>query len=605
MATATGWLARLAGLHGGAVGTVRDWLRPGSIDEAGRLVGALRGELLPVCSIAADSERRFLDFGRTAARLSALSDVLVEKSRQAIEVALGRHGRSSDLVDTVQLLRAALEAEAWNRELTRRLVLEMRSSATRMTEIRSVEPSLTKATAMLRVIGVLFRTESARLPDEVRNLFLDLSSAVGALGDEVRASFGDRFRAVECTEETSVKTAVEIAARDERAQQKASVTRGALDGSLDAMARQIESNQSREVDLMEMSRRLAGEVERIVMGVQSHDIISQKLAHLEGALLQLEEERSGDQSDRLDRLRHFCRVEAGQLAGVERDFRAAIAAIEDSAAGLLKVVEAVDEEDGLLARFTRATSTTSEMVQVLLDGLGEMREVVAASAAAGEESRRAVEPIALALSGLDQAMVHVALRMGRVALNAQVLAVQRGHGTGLEVLAARTAQISAEAESFGARVSGAAREVVERIGRVAAGFAEAERRMGAERATIEEKGTVAEGKLHGLRDEMLGYLRELGSTLDEMREATTHLMSDTAVLTEPLGRLEAARLALERTESAAAGRLVGGRRQVRTEWLAHGYTMASEREVHEAAMAGVAVASPASTATEEGEIELF
>lgn len=575
------------------------------------LIDDLQRQLEQTTGVAAASEGQFLEFGKLVSALSQASSRLLEKSRLLIEIALGRDGGEVALSESVELLRTALAAEAWNQEVTSRLIAELSASKGRLLEIRSTEVGLSRSMAVMQVVGVLFRTESARLPENIRGLFLDLASQVSELENQVRDSFGEKFRAVEATRGTLSAAIEGIGQQAHKRSLQADQARRTLDESLRAMASQINDNQTREVDLMGLSRQLTGEADRIVMGLQTHDIISQRLLHVQQALNRIRSETTdpGDSAGAglLRKFYEFCQLEAGQLSGAKEDLRRAIESIRTATAAIMAQVEAVDEESGLFSHFSDATSTSAAMVQVLLDASCELHDMLAAAASAGSRSRATVSPILQVVSGLNAAMTEVSFKLGLVALNAQVLAVQKGDGTGLEVLAARAAQTSKETESFGASISWATEEVARRIAEVVEGFENAETRMRIEAEALECGGGRHEQKLHGIRDQMLSCLQDLGSTVDEIRDVVQRLSGLADVLARPLDQLEGARVALEEAGKAAA-RVAGndlGARSSRDweKWLQKSYTMSSERKVHEAVLEGVAPVSADDPA--DGDVELF
>jgi hypothetical protein len=580
---------------------------------AAGLVNDLQQQLQAATAVAGSTEAQFLEFGHLVRQLAVESDRLVEKSRRLIEIALGRDGGDAALAETVELLRGALEAETWNQQLTASLISQLTESGGRMKDVRLVEDGLSEVMGVMRVVGVMIRTESARMPDDVRGLFLDLSVQIVALESEVRDSFGAKFRAVEETRATLGEAIRGIEHEARERSDKADRTRVALQKSLDALSGQIAYNRSREVDLLGMSRRLSEEAAQIVMSLQTHDIISQKLAHVGQALELVRSDIEGNPADSsrslLARVHEFCRVEAAQLGGVAHDFRLAIATVETATRGILAQVPSGDEDSGLLGNFSEATSSSAEMVQVLLDALAELRHMIGVAAVGAKVSRETVGPIVDALSGLNQAMTDVALKVGLVALNAQVQAVQRGDGTGLEVLAARAAQISKQAEAFGDRVSAAADEVAQSIAVVAAGFEEAEVRMQDETRTLDADGGQHEQRLHSMRDQMLECLQELGDATDLVRSYAEGLNRIKGVWSDPLEQIESAQRALleaaEAAERAARKPLGDEVSSDRLEWMHRRYTMSSERHAHREALVGSAPAQVPASVQQECEVELF
>jgi hypothetical protein len=570
-----------------------------------------RGPLMAASAVSAETEHHFLRLGELIRRLSSASDKLLERSHSLVEIALGKHGGDAALAGSVETLRSSLEAASSSRDITSRLLAGLRESDSHMSGMRGVEYSLRRSMTLLRVVQVLFRTESARLSEEVKAQFLDLSAQVLVLESEIERGFGEKFRTVDQTRVALAGAIARIESEERERSLKAKEAGEAIRRSLAAMATQIELNKTREVDLMSLSHELATEAGRIVMGLQTHDIVSQKLAHIEGALARIDGDlaEEADPGEIFRRMDEFCRVEAGQLGAVAANMRSALEVLRTGAAAITAQVTSEDDDCVLVARFSEATSTTAEMVQSLLTAFADVRAIMEEGAAGGTASREAVRPVSEAVACLNEAITEVAHRIGLVALNAQILAVQKGDGTGLEVLAARTAEAAAETEAQGEQVALSAGQIIGYVQEAETGFERVERCMRDHISTLQRDSGTQEQQLHAMRDSMLSCLLELGEAVDLIRLTAAELCQKAGALEPPIARIEAARAALLDLSGAISQHLDSlsreeGGQSEQAGWLADRYTMSSEREVHAAVLAGSEAALNASEGTGD-DVELF
>ncbi|MCC5024959.1 MAG: hypothetical protein J6386_20170 [Candidatus Synoicihabitans palmerolidicus] len=84
------------------------------------------------------------------------------------------------------------------------------------------------------------------------------------------------------------------------------------------------------------------------------------------------------------------------------------------------------------------------MVQLLIEAFKEITEITADNVRLADDSHSSLKPVSDVTENLCSVVVEVSLNIQLIALNAQVRSVQLGDGSGLEVLAARTSDISAE-----------------------------------------------------------------------------------------------------------------------------------------------------------------
>jgi len=173
-----------------------------------------------------------------------------------------------------------------------------------------------------------------------------------------------------------------------------------------------------------------------------------------------------------------------------------------------------------------------------------------------------------------------------IGLNAQVqaaLAAQDPRGAGLEVLSARTSEISEETNRISEQAAAQLDTLASGLAQSVKAFEQLRTDGLAQQSLLNDKGRVEEQHLHAFRDRALELVRSIGSSLDDIQEQAHktldslqftpfHQVTLPALRTPMLGIAEAAERLLEGSgHGLAKVNLI--------ENFKRHYTMASERKV--------------------------
>jgi len=221
-----------------------------------------------------------------------------------------------------------------------------------------------------------------------------------------------------------------------------------------------------------------------------------------------------------------------------------------------------------------------------VETIEEVRNLVTATVASAKEAYEMLRPLGSLASDLTTIVRDMSARIHLIGLNAQVQAAQAAldqRGAGLEVLSARTSEISLETN----RIS---KQAAEQLDVLAAGLAESVKAFGqlradglTQQAILNEQGRTEEQQLHAMRDSALETLHEIGASLDEIRGQAGRTLA-----TVQFAQFQKVTLPALRAPLVAIADLVERLLQARGLGVAHGslvdgfqrnYTMASEREV--------------------------
>jgi hypothetical protein len=276
------------------------------------------------------------------------------------------------------------------------------------------------------------------------------------------------------------------------------------------------------------------------------------------------------------------RVQAGQVRSARLQMTDAISALHGSVDRVSERIRELDEDCLVLKGFENITAATGGSIQILLDGIESAGCMVKDAAAAARACQRPLSPLKALADGLASDIDNTGEKMCRIALNTQLIAVQQGSGTGLEVLAGKMAataaaisQICQMAEKGLESLTLNLNETIhehERIAEAGDLLTSAFEGPGAQRILA----------LHALRDSALQTMCELGAAADTSRLLIAQ-MKQTRLdrICDVMAAIESALFALADWAGELSRDLNGPQvLSEEIERLARDYTMDSERQVH-------------------------
>jgi len=557
---------------------------------------------------AGDLEVRFLSTGSGLEQLAGFGDEFVKQVEKMVGMASGKDFDHSLFATAFALIEEATRFLVSCQQQTDDLLAQLRGYNTQIKDLLATEGELERTMLPLKFMQTLFKAESAPLGDEVQQTFTALTKEMESLHSQVRDIFGTKFKQLEQTGQTIAGVVTQLDQQARSLKQVTAAHKTQIEISLQTLRKEIASNYARDVRLAVLSRDFAREVEQVVIGLQFQDIINQKLQHVSAALPQIEETFSRLQHESRrpaaggpwQFLQQSCQLEAGQLLSAQEELANAENNIQCSVQKVLTQMTAMDSRALSLDEFKKLTTSFDGMVQVLLDMIAEVRDLVAASVAGASRAYDLLEPLGGLASDLTGVVRSASFRIRLIGLNAQVQAACVAHGcrgAGLEVLSARTSEISNETN----RISEAAATQLDAL---SAGLAAGVKAFGqlraeglAQQSVLNLRGRAEEHQLHAFRDRALETLRGIGSALDAIRihaEQTlaTIDFSESHQVTLPAVRVTLLALA-HLAEQRLAARGISLSEGNMVEGFKRDYTMASERSVH----AKVIAPAPAAAAT--------
>jgi hypothetical protein len=274
---------------------------------------------------------------------------------------------------------------------------------------------------------------------------------------------------------------------------------------------------------------LAREVNQVVLALQFQDITNQKLQlvttawpHLAAKFAEFNSAANAAlASEPMQFLHQSCRSEAGQLQAARHELEKAERAMRGGVQKVLSHLTEIDSQCLSMQEFAVLTSSCDGMVQVLVETIGEVRTMIAATVDSAAKAYEMLQPLGGLASDLTAIVRGMSAESHLIGLNAQVQAaraVQDRRGAGLEVLSARTSQISEETNAI-------SEQAALQLDVLAAGLAQSVQGLGqlradglAQQTLMNQQGQSEEQQLHAFRDCVLETLREIGNSLDDIRK---------------------------------------------------------------------------------------
>lgn len=556
------------------------------------MLGDASGQLSRAVSQLPDAsaylEKQFLGFQKTLERLATASQDLILHGRNVVNMASGREMGDISFDAVFALLDSPLNYLGETQVVLEELAIGLRGSLDAISRLLQIERALEATVAPLQITQVMFRIQAAYLPSEHRQVFNSVTDEIVTLQAQIQSAFSEHVTVLSGLYGNLVQVVGALEQQIATQGRKIKEKREELSRYLASVTAEIKSNADRDVALTGASEELGQKVSSAVFTLQIQDIIAQKLAHassgIEDTMAALSECEASSDTRCFANVAKITKVEVAQLDGVVGELQKADQSLHLVFGGIAELLERLNGDTLLLKEFGEMTASANGSIQGLLESLEEIRGMVAATLATTKMAEESVLPVRTATEGLTSTVQGVAHEMHLIALNAQIQAIQMGEGTGLDVLAAHSTEVSQATTKI-------SMEVASKVSEVAVAVAAHSDRLIAlrqagqrQQAELDQTGQRQEIALHRFRDQTLQEFGATGEALDRARrlgaEITALLDVQPAVdkitaVRERVAELQRQSEMLERAfvvESSLPGQI--------DEKFEKKYTMASERLIH-------------------------
>ena len=532
----------------------------------------------------ARAEKEFLNFGEGLQRLAANCDQIVHQGKSLLVVAAGDEGNNA-----IQAVRELLDRPLAFLSDFAFDAAGLRNNAERIqatiARILLAEEELFTALKPLVHLRTSFHIESARLTNEI---FGSMDEEIEALQNALQTQFSAKFAELRMLRKALTGFAEEYARRGSALADRVEKKRATLADSFDKMDASVAQSCRLQTGLLDATGGLSQEVGTMVVAMQTHDTVVQRLAHANKGLevlskkfAQLEEGTVADSRHGLANIAAIASLEGAQIHSAREQLRMASLALLANVDGVVNGVRRFDEDCIMMREYGQASAGVHGTVQILLDSVAETCQLVHEAADAARACSEPLQPLEAVVASLSQDIAATSEQMHRLALNFQLAAARYGAGTGLEVLAERMAGTSQDVSRICAVADQEVRTLADDVRQTLDGFG----------AIVDESfrmtaffgGHESQG-LHDFRDATLSAFQKVGEFVDNARQIAAHMqavdfqrMCDEILPEIELAVGQVAALAQEICETLDAHELQSD--ELRP--LKGQYTMHAERIVHD------------------------
>lgn len=553
-------------------------------------------------------ERDFLATGAALEKLNQRGQQFMKGSGHLVLIAIGQSdgkeyiANGSKVVEEplIFLERCLVESE--------RLQSQLREDHQGIEQLLQAEANLRRTMAPLQTIQTLFKIECAPLGAEAQTMFTALTQEIERMHNQVCELFDTKFTELRQVEQILDAVGVKLEHQTTSLRNFVTKEKTEIQDSLRQLSAELVANQQREVRIQNLSREVTREIQAIIVGLQFQDIINQKLQHTRAAVTQLLE-RFGEDEEALHFLAQSSRLEAGQLQAVRQDLAHAEQTVQTGIANLLEHLSEADTNCLSLKEFDRVTASSDGMIQVLLGMIESVRSRVKEMYQRTAELQQPLQPIHNMAAGLTLVVRQLSYRIHLIGLNAQVQAAHFRHGAGLEVLSARTSEISLETNRISETVATHLDQIAAGLNQNVEAFNQLNLQARTQQEWLAHQGHEAETGLHRLRDEALTTLQEVGELLEQIKEQAGEALGSVRYRKTADATLAALQSQLQTLGETAVEQL-GPRYDPARNVLGNlhrNYTMDSERQIYQQVVQGMDQnpGPPALASLDPAGVELF
>lgn len=552
-------------------------------------------------------ETSFLQVGGALQEMSQNGQEFLKKSERLVSIAVGQLQGREVIINSAQVVEAPLQFLDDCLSESEHLLQRLREDHQSIKELQKAESNLRSTMAPLRFMQTLFKIESAPLGAEAQIMFSGLTQEIERLHTQVCELFDTKFRELEKVQ--AILNTVGVKLEDQTARLRHFVTqeKSQIQQSLEHLSKELASNQVRDVRIQRLSREISQEIQEIIVGLQFQDIINQKLQHTRTAVAQILE-RAGKDDESLHFIEQSCRLEASQIQAVRQDLARAEKTIRDGVQSIQDQLTQTDTDCLTLIEFEHIATSADGMIQVLLELIESARKQVIEMTQRTDDIHQQLLPIYSLATGMTAVVRELSHHIHLIGLNAQIQAGQFSHGAGLEVLSARTSEISTETNTIAETISQHLDQVASGLTDSVKAFDRLHTQAAKQLDGLSREGTAAEMDLHALRDEALMSLDKISGDLELIKKQATHALTTihyTEAAEETLQDLQNQLEALAETAHEQLSHDHRPTSNVVTQLRAD-YTMASERHVFDQLInQDQAAPAPTPAAAPPDDIEFF
>ena len=461
----------------------------------------------------------------------------------------------------------------------------------RLSQLKKQHDELMRILVPLNFIMIAFRIEANRHPPEVRQAFFSLSGQVNQIVTEFRGAVERQFEELAMSERTVRNLTAQISGSIQQHRTQVADTLASSRNVLRALNESLASSGAGAADISQLNQAVSHHIGEIVMALQCQDITRQKIEHVGDAMdqmrAQLEEAQPAASLGHAE-TQHFV-LQAGriQLHHVQSVFDELNRAAESLMSGIQNLRAEAGAAMEVAVKVGGATIDKKIGCQCQ-DGMGGILAIIAQSVHNMGDILVAFEPLQSRFLDCTSRATALGRDVRRAALNAQIFAIHAHDGAALEVIARWLYLISDQAmqkvEQLGGNLHQAATSVNNLRQRLSGFKLSGE----AEQKVLTDESVLWQKKLSDLEEAVPVLIRRITQQQEVFAKSVETVLgrvqfpvavakgtSRSVGFFQELVAWGGEAPADLATESAAARK---------SHLLMSNYTMASERQAHQAAL---------------------
>ncbi len=418
----------------------------GSISGCQTLVQEYTAQKQILLSLAAGLESEFLDLG------TRLRDILrkskaVQKECGGVNKLLSEQGDGAAIQFSLQLLKKAEDLVMASHDHYAFVLEVFKKLASELREIESRQKQLRCTLRPLPLISIQFRIQASALDAVTREAFLNLTSEINTLSQEVEQAVERQFQELAQVQATSCWLMAELSETIALHHEKISLSLQSCRNQLATMGQALCQCDEVSRDLSSQSAGIQKGVNLVIMALQCQDSTCQKIQHVGQAIdemvshLQAASSPSSQPEMEGDVRQFLARANVIQLSQVEAVFTQ----LQDAAGQISKGIEGVEKQANALTGQTLTlgkNAVESSVVERSILGMRDILTIVTSCVFNVHRVGVALEPLKSKFIQCREQISVLAHRVRMAALNAQIYAIGVEQGAALEVLAEQTRGIS-------------------------------------------------------------------------------------------------------------------------------------------------------------------
>lgn len=526
-------------------------------------------------------ESKFLQIGTALEDIVENSSKLVEACRNISDLKSGEHGSEQIVQDSNATIEPTFKyLDSSKRELEK--VSDRLSHCNDdIDKILSIDKQLQHALDPLKYVQTLFRVECSQFSQEVQEMFVSLVAEISRIED-VFKELMPKFLSIGQTVNEVSST---ISQRSEKQRKTLQSKRDRIQKVIDSVTSDIADNDLLTTDLSDHSVLINQHGGNVVIALQCQDMVNQKLEHIDQALEQIgdhikcfSKKSTGEQAGvSIDFIHKASQIVSAQYAAVQNDLQNAENEIGTNVDSILKSVLVFEN-------LAESSSQANDFTAMLEEAMIEVNSLLLEMESYTTVISDSIAPILPPMLEIADTLSDLSLEIQLIGLNSQVNAAHIGSGSGLEVLSARTSDISSEASGLSRLVVKEIKEAAKRLNESTDSLDQLRKDCEQPKEIFEEAAKHLKTQIQSHRNARNSYFYEIEVSVENLKRFSKNIADLSCVDSSTTSKIkilknEVNELADKALSLKSKSKHTANSDELVSQFLS-GYTMASERDIH-------------------------